>query len=49
MSGRGPSINSGVVIDVLKLFFSPEVSNKGTSVNTKRVMSIDDGFFVGQD
>ena len=42
-------INSGVVVNVLELFFSPEVGDEGTSMDTKRVVSLDDSFFVRQD
>ena len=48
MSGD-PGVNCGIVMDILELFFSPEVGDKSTLVDTKRVVSIDDGFFVRQD
>ena len=49
MSGGSPGIDSGVVMDVLELFFSPKVGDKSTSMDTEGVVSIDDGFFVRQD
>jgi len=42
-------VDSGVVVHVLKLFFSPEVGDEGASMDTKRVVSLDDGFFMRQD
>ena len=49
MSGGGPGANSGIVMDILKLFFSPKVGNEGASMDTERVVSLGDGFFVRQD
>ena len=49
MSGRGPGVDGGVIVDVLKLLFSPKVGDEGASMDTERVVSLDDGFFVRQD
>ena len=49
MSGGGPGVDSGVVVNVLELFFSPEVGEESASMDTKRVVSLNDGFFVWQN
>jgi len=49
MSGRGPGVDGGVVVDVLELFFSPEVGDEVASMDPERVVSLDDGFFMQQD
>ena len=49
MSSGGPGVNGGVVVDVLELFFFPEVGDEGALMDTERVVSLNDGFFMWQD
>ena len=49
MSGGGPGVDCGVVVDVLELFFSPKVGDESASVDAERVVSLDNCFFVRQD
>ena len=49
MGGRSPGVDCGIVVDVLELFFSPEVGDESVAVDAERMVSLDNCFFVRQD